>query len=93
MKEVIILEVSGSKKSQLVQDFLQQKKIDYRVLTETQQEQHGNLTKQGEKKTQKTDIFANYGEAIKDKEREKELKLWDNADLDEQLNTDGEWWN
>jgi hypothetical protein len=75
MKEVIILEVSGSKKSQLVQGFLQQKKIDYRILTETQQEQHGNLTKQGGKKTQKIDIFAKYGEAIKDKEREKELKL------------------
>ena len=38
-------------------------------------------------------IFANYGEIIKDKEREKELKLWDNVDTDEQLNNDGEWWS
>lgn len=88
MKEVIILEINETRKSHLVQDFLKQKKIDYRILAE----QHSNSTKQ-EKKAQKTDIFANYGRAIKDKERDQELRLWDNADLDEQLNTDGEWWN
>ncbi|KLL03421.1 MAG: hypothetical protein MRECE_6c014 [Mycoplasmataceae bacterium CE_OT135] len=43
--------------------------------------------------TPKIDIFANYGEAIKDKKREKELKLWDNVEQDEELNNDGEWWN
>ena len=89
MKEVIILEVNESKKSHLVQDFLKQKKIDYQVLVEEPK----NLTKQRGNKAQKIDIFAKYGEAIKDKEREKELRLWDNADLDEQLNTDGEWWS
>ena len=93
MKEVIILEVNGSKKSHLVQDFLKQKKIDYRILPETQSELNKDLTKQGAKKAQKADIFAKYGEAIKNQAREKELKLWDNADLDEQLNTDGEWWS
>jgi len=92
MKEVIILEVSGNK-SQLIQDFLKQKKVDYRILAEKQLEQHTNSTKQGGKKTQKTDIFANYGEAIKNKEREKELALWNNVDLDEELNKDGEWWS
>jgi len=89
MKEVIILEVNESRKSHLVQDFLKQKKIDYQVLVEEPK----NLTKQRGNKAQKIDIFAKYGEAIKDKEREKELRLWDNADLDEQLNTDGEWWS
>jgi glutathione synthase/RimK-type ligase-like ATP-grasp enzyme len=93
MKEVIILEVNETKKSHLIQDFLKQKKIDYRILADFQQEPTSNLTKQGGKKTQKTDIFANYGEAKKNQAREKELKLWDNADLDEQLNTDGEWWS
>jgi len=92
MKEVIILEVSGNK-SQLIQDFLKQKKVDYRILTETKLELNDNLAKQGGKKVQKTDIFANYGEAIKNQGRDKELRLWDNADLDEKLNTDGEWWN
>ena len=92
MKEVIILEVSGNK-SQLVQNFLKQKKVDYRILVENQLELGGDLTKQRRKRTQKQDIFADYGQAIKDKQREKELKLWDNADLDEELNKDGKWWN
>jgi hypothetical protein len=70
VKEVIILEVSGSK-SQLIQDFLKSKKVDYRILAE----QQGNLTKQKDKKVQKIDIFARYGEAIKDKKREEELRL------------------
>jgi hypothetical protein len=74
MKEVIILEVSGNK-SQLVQDFLKQKKVDYRILVENQLELGGDLTKQRRKRIQKQDIFANYGQAIKDKQREKELKL------------------
>ena len=93
MKEVIILEVNETRKSQLVQSFLQQKKINYRILAETQQELNADLTKQRGKKTQKIDIFANYGKAIKNKEREQELTLWNNTDLDEQLNTDGEWWS
>ena len=92
MKEVIILEVSRNK-SQLIQDFLKQKKVDYRILVENQLEVGGGLTKQRGERTQKQDIFANYGQAIKDKQREKELKLWDNADLDEELNKNGEWWS
>ena len=47
------------------------KKIDYQVLVEEPK----NLTKQRGNKAQKIDIFAKYGEAIKDKEREKELRL------------------
>ena len=89
MKEVIILEVNEPRKSHLVQDFLKQKKIDYQVLVEEPK----NLTKQRSKGTQKIDIFANYDQALKDKQRVKELKLWDNVDLDEELNQDGEWWN
>ena len=43
MKEVIILEVNEAKKSHLVQDFLKQKKIDYRILVENQLELDDNL--------------------------------------------------
>jgi hypothetical protein len=32
----------------------------------------------------KEDIFANYGEAINDKEREKEIALWDQADEEDE---------
>ena len=64
--------------SQQVRKVLEKAHINYKVYQEP-------------KKT--VDIFTNYGEVIKDKEREKELKLWDNVDLDEALNNDGEWWN
>jgi len=77
MRELIIIETT---QIQQVKKLLEKAHIAYKVYQEPKQ-------------NQKIDIFANYGEAIKDKEREKELKLWDNADLDEKLNTDGEWWN
>jgi len=76
MREIIIIETS---QVQQAKKLLEKARINYKVYQEP---------KQG----QKIDIFANYGEVIKDKEREKELKLWDNADLDEELNKDGEWW-
>ena len=44
MKEVIILEVNGNK-SHLVQDFLKSKKIDYRILVESQLELNDNAQK------------------------------------------------
>lgn len=77
MKELIIIETS---QAQQVKELLEKSHIDYKVYQEPQH-------------TQKTDIFANYNQAIKNKEREQELKLWDNVDLDEELNKDGEWWN
>ncbi|KLL04117.1 MAG: hypothetical protein MRERV_27c003 [Mycoplasmataceae bacterium RV_VA103A] len=63
---------------QKVKSFLQQEHINYKIYQEPQPQ---------------INIFANYGEAIKDKEREKELKLWDEVDVDEELNKDGEWWS
>jgi hypothetical protein len=77
MKEIIIIETN---KPQKLKNFLNKEHFSYKVYQEP-------------KNGQKLDIFANYGQAIKNKEREKELKLWDNMDLDEQLNKDGEWWS
>lgn len=77
MKELIIIETT---QTQQVKKVLEKAHIDYKIY-------------QAPKQSQKIDIFANYGKAIKDKEREKELKLWDNADLDEELNKNGEWWS
>ncbi len=77
MKEVIIIETNRSQK---LKRLLQQENFAYKVYQEP-------------KPSQKLDIFANYGEAIKNQERNKELILWDNVDLDEKLNTDGEWWS
>jgi hypothetical protein len=75
MREIIIIDVNQSQQARKV---LEKAHIDYRVYQEP-------------KTSQKRDIFANYGEAIKDKEREKELKLWDNVDSEETLNNNGEW--
>jgi len=77
MKEIIIIETN---KPQKLKNFLEKEHFPYKVYQEP-------------KETQKINIFANYGQAIKNKEREKELKLWDNVDLDEELNKDGEWWS
>jgi len=48
-------------KNQKLKNFLQQENIDYKVYHEPNTDQEN--------------IFANYGTAIKNKEREKELKL------------------
>ena len=77
MKEIIIIETN---KPQKLKNFLDKEHFSYKVYQEP-------------KIKQKVDIFANYDKAIKNKEREKELKLWNNVDLDEQLNKDGEWWS
>jgi hypothetical protein len=59
MKEIIIIETT---KPQKLKNFLDQENFSYKVYREP-------------KPSPKIDIFANYGEAIKDKEREAELKL------------------
>jgi hypothetical protein len=59
MKEVIIIETTRPQK---IKNFLDQEHFTYKVYQEPNQ-------------TQKVDIFANYGEAIKDKKRDEELKL------------------
>jgi len=87
MKEVIILEVSGNK-SQLVQDFLKQKKVDYRILIENQLELH-NSSKKKEKK------LSNDKEELEEAYRRcytnnphllKEAKLWEQAGIETWLN-------
>jgi hypothetical protein len=82
MKEVIILEVSGSK-SQLVQNFLKQKKVDYRVLAETQLELYGNSKKKEQEKEQlKKRLIAAYQRQAKNKKLQTELALWDSISGD-----------
>lgn len=78
MKEVIILEVSGSK-SQLIQDFLKQKKVDYRILAEKQLELNDNLK---EKEQLKKRLIAAYQRQAKNKKLQSELNLWDSISGD-----------
>jgi adenylate kinase len=83
MKEVIILEVNGSKKSHLIQDFLKQKKIDYRILTETQLELNDNLKeKEREKEQLKKQLITAYQRQAKNKKLQAELSLWDSISGD-----------
>ncbi len=79
MKEVIILEVNGSKKSHLIQDFLKQKNIDYRILTETQLELNDNLK---EKEQLKKRLITAYQRQAKNKKLQAELSLWDSISGD-----------
>jgi len=76
MKEVIILEVNEAKKSHLVQDFLKQKKIDYRILVENQLELDDNLKKK-EKEQLKKRLITAYQRQAKNKKLQSELALWD----------------
>jgi hypothetical protein len=68
-KEIIILELNKGNKSQLVQDFLKQKSIDYRLLSETQPE--ANKDKEALKKR----LVAAYQRQAKNKNLQKELSL------------------
>ena len=76
MKEVIILEVNETRKSQLVQDFLKQKKIDYRILAETQLEPNTNSKeKEREKQQLKKRLITAYQRQAKNKKLQAELSL------------------
>ena len=83
MKEVIILEVNEARKSHLVQDFLKSKKIDYRVLAETQLELNDNSKeKEREEEQLKKRLIAAYQRQAKNKKLQAELKLWDSISGD-----------
>lgn len=64
---------------QKIRQFLDQEKQNYKVFNQTQR---------------KKDLFANYGEAMKDKEREAEIALLDQAQEEEdEENQDWEWYD
>ncbi len=83
MKEVIILEVNEPRKSHLVQDFLKQKKIDYRILAEAQPELNANSKeKEREKEQLKKRLITAYQRQAKNKKLQSELALWDSISGD-----------
>ena len=83
MKEVIILEVNEARKSQLVQSFLKQKKVDYRILVENQSELNDNLKKKEREKEQlKQQLITAYQRQAKNKKLQAELSLWDSISGD-----------
>ena len=75
-KEIIILEFNKGNQSQLVQEFLKQKNIDYRLLSETLPETNND------KETLKKRLIAAYQRQSQNKEFQKEMNLWDSISGD-----------
>ena len=74
MREIIIVRENISK----IKKFLDQEHINYEISHELSDKLRDYI-----KTKSKEDIFANYGEAIKDKEREKETKEWDEMEVND----------
>jgi len=85
MTELIIIKTANAEK---VKSILAKNHIEYEIiyselLTSQKPSKKDKLRENIEKKS-KENIFANYGEAIKDKEREKEIALWEQADEEDE---------
>jgi cysteinyl-tRNA synthetase len=79
MKEIIIIR----DKAPQIKKMLDQKGFNYELYQEPVKVKTDKLREYIEMKS-KEDIFANYGEALKDKEREKEIALWEKADEEDE---------
>ena len=85
MTELLIIKTSNAEK---LRSFLTKNHIEHQViytepLTAEKPTKKDKLREYIEMKS-KENIFADYGEAIKDKEREKEIALWDQADEEDE---------
>jgi len=85
MTELLIIKTAnaGKVKSVLTKNHIEHQIIYTEPLTDKKPSKKDKLREYIEMKS-KEDIFANYGEAIKDKEREKEIALWDQADEEDE---------
>ena len=79
MKEIIIIR----DKAPQIKKMLDQKGFNYELYQEPIKVKTDKLREYIEMKS-KEDIFVNYGEALKDKEREKEIALWEKADEEDE---------
>jgi hypothetical protein len=66
MEQLIIIRTSRPAK---IRKFLEQEKVSYQI-----------YDKPKKSKTE-TEMFADYGEAIKDREREEEIREWETAEI------------
>lgn len=71
-----MLEINQGEKSQLVKDFLKQKNIDYRLLSET------SLEANKDKEALKKRLIMAYQRQAKSKSFQKEMSLWDSISGD-----------
>ena len=82
MTELLIIKTAdaGKVKSVLTKNHIEHQIIYTEPLTDKKSSKKDKLREYIEMKS-KENIFANYGEAIKDKEREKEAKEWDEMEV------------
>ena len=85
MTELLIIKTANANKLKtfLTKNHIEHEIIYNQLLTEKKSTKKDKLREYIEMKS-KENIFANYGEAIKDKEREKEIALWDQADEEDE---------
>src|SRR5438067_12630436 len=85
MTELLIIKTANAEKLRtvLVKNHIEHQIIYNELLTSQKPSKKDKLRAYIEKKS-KENIFANYGEAIKDKEREKQLALWEQADEEDE---------
>lgn len=81
MTELLIIKTANANKLKtfLVKNHIEHQIIYAEPLTDKKSSKKDKLREYIEVKS-KENIFANYGEAIKDKERKKEITLWEQAD-------------
>ena len=70
MKEIIIIETQNGEK---IKSLLNREKVNYQII-------YDQIIS-----TNKENVFAHYGEALKDKEREKEAQELENAEEEEDI--------
>lgn len=85
MTELLIIKTADADKlkSALAKSHIEHQVIYNEFLIDKKEIKKDRLREYIEMKS-KENIFANYGEAIKDKEREKEIKLWEQADEEDE---------
>ncbi len=84
MTELLIIKTTNANK---LKTFLAKNHIEHQIIynepLDKKTSKKDKLREYIETKS-KENIFADYGEAIKDKEREKEIALWDQADEEDE---------
>ena len=85
MEQLLIIKTAdaGKVKSVLAKNHIKHQIIYTETLTDKKPSKKDKLREYIEMKS-KENIFADYGEAIKDKEWEKEIALWDQADEEDE---------
>jgi len=86
MTELLIIKTADAGK---IKTLLDKGKADYQIiydepLTDKKISSKKDKLREYIEMKSKEDIFVNYGEAIKDKEREKEIALWEQADEEDE---------